>query len=66
MRPQDEIAELFNLSEEDKIEMIPSNIETILRNRVNWAFIIYLEQDYWTDRKEDTIKLAKPEFKKIR
>ena len=52
LRPRDienEIAELFNLSEEDKKEMIPSNIETILRNRVNWA-VYYLFRAGLLDR----------------
>ncbi len=38
---EDEIAELLNLSEEDKNQMIPSNIETILRNRIKWT-VYYL------------------------
>ena len=46
---EDEIAELFNLSEEDKNQMIPSNIETILRNRVNWA-VYYLFRAGLLDR----------------
>lgn len=46
---EDEIAKLFNLSEEDKKEMIPSNIETILRNRVNWA-VYYLFRAGLLDR----------------
>lgn len=46
---EDEIAELFNLSEEDKNEMIPSNIEKILRNRVNWA-VYYLFRAELLDR----------------
>lgn len=46
---EDEIAKLFNLSEEDKNQMIPSNIETILRNRVNWA-VYYLFRAGLLDR----------------
>ena len=38
---EDEIAELLNLSEEDKNKMIPSKIETTLHNRVKWA-VYYL------------------------
>lgn len=38
IRPRDienEIATIFNLSDEDLQQMIPSNIETVLRNRVS-------------------------------
>ena len=38
---EDEIAELLNLSEEDKNKMIPSKIETTLHNRVKWS-VYYL------------------------
>ena len=38
---EDEIADLFNLSEKDKNEMIPSNTQTVLHNRVAWA-VCYL------------------------
>ena len=44
LRPRDienEVAERFNLTEEERNEMIPSNIETVLRNRVSWA-VYYL------------------------
>ena len=44
IRPRDieeEIANRFNLSDDDKNQMIPSNIETVLRNRVSWA-VYYL------------------------
>lgn len=52
IRPRDieeQIAEIFNMSDEDKRQMIPSNIETVLRNRVSWA-VYYLFRAGLLDR----------------
>ena len=38
---QDEIAMFFNFTEEEKKEMLPSNKETVLKNRTQWA-VYYL------------------------
>lgn len=46
---EDKIAAVFNLSDEDQRQMIPSNIETVLRNRVNWA-VYYLFRAGLLDR----------------
>ncbi len=55
---EDRIATIFNLSDEEQRQMIPSNIETVLRNRVSWA-VYYLEQDCLIDQKEVITKLVK-------
>ena len=38
---QDEIAKVFNFTEEEKKEMLPSKTETVLKNRIQWA-VYYL------------------------
>ncbi len=44
IKPKDienEIAEIFNFTEEEKQEMLPSKTETVLKNRIQWA-VYYL------------------------
>lgn len=38
---QDEISKVFNFTEEEKKEMLPSKTETVLKNRIQWA-VYYL------------------------
>ncbi len=46
---EERVADEFNLSEEDRNKKIPSNLETILRNRVSWA-VYYLFRAGLLDR----------------
>lgn len=68
IRPRDienEIATIFNLSDEDLQQMIPSNIETVLRNRVSWA-VYYLFRAGLLDRpKRGYYKISETGIKEI-
>src|SRR5215213_2023834 len=48
----DSLSQQFNLSDEERQQLLPTARQTVIANRVGWARTYLKRQDYWNRREE--------------